>query len=200
MFARAMRSGSIVAGLLAALLAAGCGGQRQDADEPSGEFPLEIVSARFPSTQTLSQSALMVMRVRNTGDREIPNLAITVSTDATTGGDSVTAFGQNLEDTTLADRARPVWVVDRDPSGGQSAYTNTWSFGPIPAGGAKVVRWRVTAVRAGHYLLRYRVAPGLAGKARSAAGSKVSGSFDVTIDDTPPPARVDEDGKVVRGD
>jgi hypothetical protein len=198
MFARAMPRRVLL--LVALLAVTGCGGQRQDADEPNGEFGLEVVSARFPSSQTLSQSAQMVMRVRNTGDREVPNLAITVTTDAPTRGDSVTAFGQNLEDTTLADRARPVWIVDRDPSGGQSAYANTWAFGPIPAGGSKIVRWRVTAVRAGHYVLRYRVAPGLNGKARSAAGSKVSGSFDVTIDDTPSPARVDEDGNVVRGD
>jgi hypothetical protein len=198
MFARAMPQRVLL--LVALLAVAGCGGQRQDADEPSGEFGLEIVSARFPKSQTLSQSALMVMRVRNTGDREIPNLAITVTTDASTRGDSVTAFGQNLADTTLASRSRPVWIVDQDPSGGQSAYSNTWSFGPIPAGRSKIVRWRVTAVRAGHFVLRYRVAPGLNGKARSAAGSKVSGSFDVTIDATPPPAHVDEDGNVVRGD
>jgi hypothetical protein len=198
MFARAMPRRVLL--LVALLAAAGCGGERQDADEPSGEFGLEVVSARFPSSQTLSQSALMIMRVRNIGDREVPNLAITVTTDASTRGDSVTAFGQNLADTTLAGRARPVWIVDLEPSGGQSAYTNTWSFGPIPAGGSKTVRWRVTAVRAGHYVVRYRVAPGLNGKARNAAGSKVSGSFDVTIDDAPPPARVDEDGNVVRGD
>jgi hypothetical protein len=199
MFARAMRPVSIAAGLLAVLLAAGCGGRRQDADEPSGEFPLEVVSARFPRAQTISQSALMTMHVRNTGDREIPNLAVTVTTDARNRGDSVSAFAQNVDDATLADRSRPVWIVDRDPSGGQTAHTDTWAFGPIPVGASKVVRWRVTAVRAGHYTVRYRVSPGLHGKARSAAGSKVAGSFDVTIDDTPPPSRVDEDGHVVRG-
>jgi hypothetical protein len=198
MFARAMPRRVL---LLAALLAlAGCGGQRQDADEPSGEFPLEVVSAKFPRAQTLSQSAVLAMRVRNTGDRDVPNLAITVTTDAATRGDSVTAFGQNVADTTLASRSRPVWIVDEDATHGQSAYTNTWSFGPIPAGGQKLVRWRVTAVRPGHYVLRYRVAPGLNGKARNAAGSRVAGSFDVTIGATPAPARVDEDGKVVRGD
>jgi hypothetical protein len=195
-----MRPGLIAAGLLAALLAPGCGGQRQDADEPSGEFPLEVVSASFPRAQSMSQSSLLVMRVRNTGDQEIPNLAVTVTTDAATRGDSVTAFGQNLADATVADRGRPVWIVDRDPTGGQSAYTNTWSFGPIAAGATKIVRWRVTAVRAGQFTVRYRAAPGLNGKARSAAGSKVSGSFRVRIDDTPPPSHVDENGKVVRGD
>ena len=198
MFARAMPRRVLL--LVALLVLAGCGGQRQDADEPSGEFPLEVVSAKFPRAQTLSQSAVLAMRVRNKGDREVPNLAITVTTDASTKGDSVTAFGQNLADTTLASRARPVWIVDEDATHGQSAYTNTWAFGPIPAGGSKIVRWRVTAVRAGHYVVRYRVAPGLNGKARNAAGSKVSGSFDVRIDATPPPSRVDEDGNVVRGD
>jgi hypothetical protein len=199
MFARAVRPRVLALCLLAALPAAACGGSRQDADEPSGEFALEVVSAQFPSAQTLSESSQLVMRVRNTGDREIPNLAVTVTTDASTRGDSVSAFGQSLQDQTLADRNRPVWIVDQDPTGGQTAYTNTWAFGPIAAGKTKVVRWRVTAVRAGSFTVRYRVAPGLNGKARSASGSKVTGSFRVKIDDKPVPAHVGSDGQVVRG-
>jgi hypothetical protein len=199
MFARAVRHSVLAVCLLAALAAAGCGGKQQDADEPSGEFPLEIVSARFPTAQTLAQPTLFVMRVRNTGDREIPNLAVTVTTDAATRGDSMSAFGQNAADQTLADRSRPVWIVDKDPTGGQTAYTNTWAFGPIPAGKTKTVRWRVTAVRAGDFTVRYRVAPGLNGKARSASGSKVSGSFRVKIDNKPVAARVGANGQVVRG-
>jgi hypothetical protein len=199
MFARAVRLRVLAPCLLAALAAAGCGGTRQDADEPSGEFALEVVSARFPASQTLSQPARFVMRVRNTGDKDIPNLAVTVTTDAKSRGDSVSAFGQNLQDQTLANRARPVWIVDRDPSGGQTAYTNTWAFGPIGAGQTRTVIWRVTAVRAGTYTVRYRVAPGLNGKARSTSGSKVSGSFRVKVDNQPVPAHVDENGRVVRG-
>jgi hypothetical protein len=197
MFARAMPPRVL---LLVALLAlAACGGKSQDAEEPNGEFPVEVVAATFPQAQHLAQSAVLAMRVRNSGTKQIPNLAVTITTDAKTRGDSVTAFGQNVADTTLADRSRPVWIVDQDATRGQTAYTNTWAFGPVPAGASKLVRWRVTAVRAGDYTLRYRVSPGLNGKARSAAGSKTSGSFKVSIDATPQPAHVDANGNVVRG-
>jgi len=41
--------------ILVAVLAAGCGGgARQDADEPSGEFKVEIVDASFPRVQHIA--------------------------------------------------------------------------------------------------------------------------------------------------
>ena len=54
------------------------------------------------------------------------------------------------------------------------------------------------ATKAGKYSIGYRVAPGLTGKATAARG-RTSGSFEVTIDDEPVPARVGEDGEVERG-
>ena len=53
---------------------------------------------------------------------------------------------------------------------------------------------------AGDYTINYRVAAGLDGKARLAKGGDTSGTFAVTISDEPIPARVDDDGEVVRGE
>ena len=61
-------------------------------------------------------------------------------------------------------------------------------------------RWKVTAVQPGDYTIKYRVSPGLNGKAKLASGGRTDGSFKVTIDDKPVPARVDDDGNVVRGE
>ena len=83
-------------GLLAALSAVGIsacgGGERQDAAEPEGDFPVQIVSADFPSKQNLAQNTNLTLAVENTGDKTIPDLAITIFTtsDASTG-ESTTA-------------------------------------------------------------------------------------------------------------
>jgi hypothetical protein len=73
-------------GLLAALSAVGIsacgGGQRQDVTEPSGNFPVQIVSADFPSKQQLAQNTNLTLSVENTGDKTIPDLAITIFTSS----------------------------------------------------------------------------------------------------------------------
>jgi hypothetical protein len=195
-----VRAFTAVALVCAALGAAGCGGGRQDSDEPKGEYTLSVEKASFPARQTMAQTSTMRLTVRNTDDRELPNLAVTVETEPGAKGQAPTAFGQAGTDTRLADPNRPVWIIDREPENGQSAYTNTWAMGPMSPGETKDVIWRLTAVRPGTYTVNYRIAPGLNGKAVAANGQKVNGSFDVTISDQPVPAHVNDKGQVVRGD
>src|SRR3954451_9740033 len=82
-------------GVLGVLLAAGvasCGGTRQDANEPEGNFPVSIVSADFPSKQQLAQNTNLTLSVANSGDKAIPDLAITIFTtpNATTSETTTT--------------------------------------------------------------------------------------------------------------
>ena len=184
---------------LAALAAAGCGSERQDEDEPEGEFTLEIVEASFPARQSTAQRATMRLAVRNTDDRELPNLAVTIATEGADGGDPASAFAVAAEDTRLADGNQPVWIVDRGPEGGETAATNTWAVGPAFPGQTRELEWRLTAVRPGTYTVNYRVSPGLYGKAVPANGQRTTGSFQVEISDEPVPARVNAEGEVVRG-
>src|SRR4051794_29522696 len=85
-------------GILGVLLAAGlaaCGGSRQDANEPEGNFPVSIVSADFPSKQALAQNTNLTLAVENSGDKTIPDLAITIftSSNATTGESTTSTTG-----------------------------------------------------------------------------------------------------------
>jgi hypothetical protein len=182
-----------------ALAAGGCGGSRQDADEPEGDFTLSVLQASFPARQSIAQQSTMRLRVRNTDDKDLPNVAVTIATEPSTKGAAPTAFGQADEDTRLADANRPVWILDKAPEGGETAYTNTWAFGPLSPGQTRDFEWRLTAVRPGTYTIRYAVSPGLAGKARIANGQKNAGTLRVTISDQPVPARVNGKGEVVRG-
>jgi hypothetical protein len=141
--ARPLKARSRVAiGLCAALLPIGIaacgGGERQDADEPEGDFPVQIVSADFPSKQQLAQNTDLSLAVANSGDKTIPDLAITIFTtsNASTGepdssdtgtstgsggergapsGDLPTAqgsFSVRSDQPDLAIPFRPVWILE----------------------------------------------------------------------------------------
>jgi hypothetical protein len=130
-------------GVLGVLLAAGvasCGGSRQDANEPEGNFPVSIVSADFPSKQALAENTNLTLAVENSGDKTIPNLAITIFTSSntstsettTTTGTSSTSttagseggaptgdlpqaqgsFSVRSEQQGLAIPSRPVWILE----------------------------------------------------------------------------------------
>lgn len=188
---RGLRGSAVAFCALGALLVSGCGGggERQDEDEPRGEWKVGI-EASFPEQQRLAEQVALRLKVRNTDSRAIPNVAVTVD-----------GFSRRSEQPGLADPGRPVWIIDDGPRGGVTAYTNTWALGRVPAGGTKEFVWRVTPVKAGRFEVKYRVAAGLDGKAKAVAegGERPSGSFTVNVEREPDDARVDPDsGNVLR--
>jgi hypothetical protein len=204
---------------LSVVVLAGCGGgARQDANEPTGTFPVDVTTATFPTAQTLAQRTNLVITVRNSGQKAIPDIAVTICNSscaypaANSGsGASVSAFGTTLDMPGLASSSRPVWIVDRPPgrcgyscqSGGPgsavTAYTNTWALGRLAAGQTARFEWGVTAIKSGRYTIAYQVAAGLNGKARAMAsdGTSPGGLFHVTITSKPAQAYVNDAGQVV---
>ena len=201
MFARAVSAPRLIVPLIAVLVAlSGCGGSPQSDNEPEGSYKLEVSDASFPAEQGIAEQSTMKIAVRNPEQKTVPNVAVTVETKGAGSGDGLTAFGQKASDSRLADPNRPIWILDREPVGGTSAYANTWTLGPLKGGETKTFKWKLTAVEPGQYSLAYRVEPGLDGKATLADGSKATGSFDVRVVDEPVPARVNSKGEVVRGE
>jgi hypothetical protein len=199
---RLLRPGAPV--LLCLIAVAGCGGgERQDENEPEGEFALDVVSAMFPEKQKLAQSSDLVITVRNAGDEDVPNVAITV-----------TGLDYRSTEPGLSDPERPQFAVngipreiggfpeakDATPEGCETAYVNTWACGRLRPGAEKTFVWSVTAVKAGPYDISWRVAAGLAGKAKATGpdgGEAPSGSFTGTVSDRAPDVRIAEDGRTV---
>jgi hypothetical protein len=197
-----------VCGALASAVAAGCGSSApQDAHEPRGRFTVRVAQASFPAHQSVARPVQLALVVRNTSARTLPNVTV-----------AVTSFDYLSDYPNLADRKRPVWVVDQgpgripdppvetvqvDPPGsGTTANYNVWALGPLPAGATRSFVWHVTPVKPGLHRVFYRVYAGLNGKAQAqlAGGGAPAGSFTVYVAGKPPPNHVDpQTGKVVPG-
>ncbi len=170
----------------------GCGGgARQDAGEKAATYDLQVVSASFPADQKLARASAMRIAVKNTGTATVPNVAVTVD-----------SFNRRSDQPGLADASRPIWVVDDAPSGGTTAYVDTWALAGLRPGQTKTFDWKVTAIEPGRHQLKWTVAAGLTGKAKVRAGSgnaKTTGTFAVNVSDKPSSARVDPGtGAVIR--
>ncbi len=174
------------------------GGERQDKAEKAGSYKVEITDASFPKQQSIADPATMKISVRNVDDKTLPDVSVTVATEPGDSGGAAQAFSSDIADPDVSDPSRPIWIVDEGPEGGDTSYTNTWALGPLKAGQSKDFEWKVTAVKAGDYTINYSVSPGLTGKAKVASGGTTKGTFKVKVDDTPPNARVGDDGEVIR--
>jgi hypothetical protein len=193
-FRAAVRRRIVTALGAVAVLVAGCGGgARQDADERSGTYDVAVTQASFPAKQRLARQEQMIVAVKNTDSKTIPDLAITVDP----------GFTVQSNRTDLSDPSRPVWIVDTAPTAGVTATENTWALGAVKPGQTRRFVWKVTPVQAGARQVHYRIAAGLNGKARArgANGDVPEGTFMVNISPKPSQATVDPaTGKVIRDD
>lgn len=172
-------------------LLAGCGGgARQDAAETTGSYDLQVVTSQFPREQRLSQGAVLRLDIRNTGKQTAPNLAV-----------SLDGLMRTVDQPGLSDPHKPVWIVERQPVEGQTAYEQTWAVGPLPAGGSRRLEWRLAPAVSGTHTLKWTIAAGLHGKAvaRTSNGGRPTGTFTVRVSQSPGEATVDpETGRVIR--
>jgi hypothetical protein len=181
---------------------AGCGGgERQDAGEASGTYKIDVVSAKFAKKQRLADAAVMRIVVKNTDSKAIPNVAVTITNDDDAKGGA--GFATRSEQAGLSDPSRPMWIVDRGPRGGDTAYVSTWALGRLAPGATKTFEWHVTPIVPGSHTLRWHVAAGLNGKAvaRTDDGKDPGGTFPVDVSRKPPAVMVDpKTGDVVSVD
>jgi hypothetical protein len=190
--------------LALALGSCGGGGSRQDVNEPSGKFPVKIVTSSFPNRQRLAQTSLLRLGVQNTGQKPVPALAITISIDK----NAIHPFSIFDPQPGLASPDRPVWVLENDfpklagqvrSAGAETANDKTFDFGSLKPGKTVEAVWKVTPVRPGIYTIDYQVDAGLNGKAKAvtASGSPPTGSFVVKISSTPPQTKINSQGQVI---
>jgi hypothetical protein len=179
-----------VPAVLALLALAGCGGEDQSANERGGTYEVDVVRTSFPREQHLAQPGRFVVVVRNASKQAIPNLAVTLQ-----------GLTRDATQPTLADRSRPVWVVDDAPADATTSYVDTWAIGRVAPGQTRRFVWQVTATTPGNHELRWRVAAGLDGSAQAVThgGDAPEGDVVVRVSRTPADSSVDPGtGRVVR--
>lgn len=193
---------------MAALLGA-CGEEpSSDANERAGTYDMRVTEASFPTEQRLGQTTLLQLGVRNTGKKTVPALAVTISIAGKAGAASSLPFGVSDQQEGLAQPDRPVWVLaasyprlygSADPGGATTSNRKTFSFGPLKPGQTTKAVWKLSAVKAGHFTLRYDIAAGLSGEAKARTSGDVApgGSFATEISAASPDTEVTDSGEVV---
>jgi hypothetical protein len=197
------------AALAAAAILGACGDSTSaESNEPTGTFPVKVTEASFPAGQKLGQTSLLKLGIRNTGERTVPGLTVTFSIAGERGETSSLPFGLREPQPELAQPDRPVWVLaetyprlhgSTDPGGASSANRKTFAFGSLKPGATTVAVWKLSAVRAGRYTLRYGIDAGLGGAARATTdgGVEPGGTFVTTITERLPEIEVTDSGEIV---
>jgi hypothetical protein len=190
--------------LLGAIVLSGCGGS--SSSEPSGTRKVRITTASFPSEQSLGQTSLMKIGVRNESEDTIPALTYTVSIAGREGQGATIPFAIRDPQPGLAQPDRPVWVLaehypklkgSTKPGGAEGAALKTYTFGPLKPGAEGETVWKLSAVRKGSYRVRYSIGSTGEVKLETQGGAKPAGSFAATISPDVQNVTVNGAGEVV---
>jgi hypothetical protein len=194
--------------LALAVLVAACGGSSSDSNEKAGNYEVAVTDASFPSSQVVGQTSLMKIDIRNTGDKTIPALTVTVDIEGKEGESARLPFAVHDPQPGLAGPDRPVWVLaatyprlagSSKPGSAETSSGKTYSFGALAAGKSVEGVWKLSAVRAGKYTIGYEVDAGLAGEARAktSSGARPGGTFVTDINTELPETEVNAAGEIV---
>jgi hypothetical protein len=138
----------------------------------------------------------------------VPALAVTITIAGEAGRNSSLPFGVHDPQAGLAQADRPVWVLSEtyprlagssEPGGATTSNRKTFDFGPLKPGETTSAIWKLSAVKAGHFTLLYRIDAGLSGSAKAETGGGVApgGSFVTEITQELPETEVTDNGEVV---
>lgn len=113
-----------------------------NANEPTGKYTVQIANQSFPATQTLSEHTHLVLTVRNTSAKTIPDISATLCNVtcqfpapagegtsaqpfADCGGQTGAACLQSVQQSGSASLSTQDWVVDKPPGGctGTAGYS-----------------------------------------------------------------------------
>ncbi len=181
--AREARAGLTCAAALAvALVLSACGsGSRQDVGEPSASFGMRVLRASFPSAQAVARPATLEIEIQNTGKHAMPHrrrdgrlLRLQLELSGPRRHEAA-----DLGDRTRAP-ARPPrrpWKARKSASrAAPRPRTSTpGRSGDSPRGRRAHYVWKVVAVKARHATRsRYRLAAGLAGKAKAVPARRLA--------------------------
>lgn len=204
----AVAASAIVVALALFLAACGDDESSSGANEPAGNYRVKVVTAEFPAKQRLGETVLLRLGVKNTGDKTLPALTVTISGGGKEGRDSALPFGYRDPSPEIAQPDRPIWALaanypklngSSERAGAETSSPKTFAFGPLKAGATAEAVWKLSAVKTGDYEIHYGIGGGLGGaaKAEASPGTQAGGSFTTTITEVPPDTVVTDSGEVV---
>jgi hypothetical protein len=202
---------ALATGVAAIALAAGiaaCGGGESSDKEAEGSYDLAVVGSRFPAKQHLGQTSILKIAVRNSGDKKVPALTVTIGIKGKEGETSSLPFGIRDPQPELAQADRPVWVLAEhypqlvgggESAGAHTSSTKTFDFGPLEPGKTVEAEWKLSAVKAGRWALAYEIGAGLGGKAKAKTegGTAPGGTLMAEISARKTDVEVTDSGEIV---